>query len=131
VLKAKGDHPAFEEEVKIGCPHCQAAGKGFNCDSCPWGELNEGLTFGCLDQSFGGVFGNDVVVHCDRQVTLRLDRDTAWIEWALPSASWFKLSEFCRDGKEVQTFLLGHIEWAEAVISGGIKSWKTLLEPKR
>ena len=128
VLAAKGDRSAYDEDVMIGCPHCQAA--GFNCEDCPWGKLGMFNMFGCLSRSFGRVTGNDVTDD-DLNISVHLNRDSASIRWDRTTSPYFKLAGLRGAGRKCRLFLQGHIEWAEAVISGEIKEWKHLMKRTR
>jgi hypothetical protein len=97
-------------QVSIGCPHCQGG-----CCHCAWGPEGEG----CLDVTFGGVSGQ--IVRRDKMSV----RAVLWRDWAnLEMTAHPDPAIIERDADKCRTFIQGHIEWAEAIISGEIENWR-------
>lgn len=107
----------------LGCPHCKYLVGMYFCNGCAWTKAaGVRCRFACTKQSFGGYrfaklvnfkyFGiglsvNSIELICDNL------------------AGWRKNNQ--RPKKELNAciiFLQGHIQWADAVISGEIKDWE-------
>jgi hypothetical protein len=103
----------------IGCPHCKYTGEGHLCSTCAWQLYPEqfGKTFlHCTSVTFGGVyFDNQVAVSYSTDSESLNDTKESMIDCYSDEAS--DLIE------EVENLLLGHVEWAEAVILQGGIPW--------
>jgi len=89
----------------IGCPHCQrydcgscGSGGEYLDDECPWGGA-------CCDQTFGGY---------------SLDNQE-YVEYTPNSEKIIDMPLRVGEFRRSERFLLGHIEWADRILSGKIK----------
>jgi len=95
----------YDEEFhdgEIGCPHCC---EDFKCEeiNCSWlaVHLYAGVySLPCTRQTFGGVAYNGLLV------------GYGWDDESLDA------TDPCGDPTDTETFLLGHIEWAQRLIDG-------------
>ena len=99
-------------QIDIGCPHCQAVGC---CENCSWfiSRLDGRHLEFCTNQKFGGVSFVGLIHY------VKYDEDYAAINMEDPRKTNAKIQRGRYDRSE--TFLLGHIQWADMIISGEMK----------
>lgn len=94
-----------EKEFYTGCPHCQInLDKG--CLHCPW--INADIGRNCFDQKFGGVDLEDADLVFYGNIDEAINN---YEDFMTPQRLE---SAYSRS----QKFLLGHIQWADMIISG-------------
>ena len=113
--------------VDVGCPHCSEApedlGFSFRCRECAWQLISEdpkiSMDVRCVFIPFGGVTYREVSV-LRPQVTFFSEKAECAMARTIQGCQW---TEYCKRIKKIKTFLLGHIEWAVAVIEAGGVPW--------
>jgi hypothetical protein len=101
--------------TKIGCPHCQHTSRGFQCKGCAWTLIRSQIRNAdgdydpderiCVDMTFNG--------NC-------LNESSILYGYNKESISIFdELSKKTLN----EAFLMGHVEWARAVIALGGVRW--------
>ena len=103
------------ETVKIGCPHCES-----DCKNCAY-PYNKNTDFGeqCLTYKFGGLtYSNisDMILISPYEIRV----EATQIEGSF-SGRGYPIEEL---KKNSESWLQGHIEWAEAVIKKSKKKAK-------
>ena len=92
-----------EIESGIGCPHCN---QWYDCSECAWMVLNTKENpdnrYPCCLTKFGGVTYDD-------QITVKFGHDFELVRI-------YNSSSCDEDEEIVKNFLLGHVEWADAMI---------------
>ena len=108
---AKGDEHALQ--IMLGCPHCN---EGFDCTFCVWarGEVSYERAFPCCYQPFAGVTHADV---CDNDRLVRVEYGNDKVILGIEKPFACKLAIFNAEYLECVGFLMGHVEWARAILN--------------